>query len=239
MTKYIERHDPQEPTIEKADGAIDDSIERHPSYAQIGAFRVSGGAYLYGSDFRHQHYITLQINESELHRSLSGDRPHPKRRLIEIAMSEAQWATFVSSLNQGSGVQCTLEYTTEKGLIPPIVHTKDRKLQFSQEMADRFKMAVDALKDLDTLIDAAPLSGKKKEALKRQLAVAEMNLAPNMDFVAERFDEHMEKTVEKAKSEVNAYAQATLGRLAQMTLSGGQGDAPLLLEAPVEDEDER
>ncbi len=233
--QYFERSEPQEPTVEVKDGPLDDTIERHPAYAQIGAHRVSGGAYLYGSDFKHQHYITIQIHDSELHRSLSGDRPMSHRRLIEVAMSEAQWATFVSSLNQGGGVQCTLEFTPEAGIVPPITQPKDRKLQFSQEMAERFDMAVGALKDLESLLDKSPLSGKKKETLKRQLRVAVMNLAPNMDFVAKQFDEHMERTVEKAKSEVNAYAQHTLGGLAQMALKGGTGSEPLLLESPDED----
>ena len=238
--QYQERNEPQEPTVEVKDegGPLEGTVERHPAYAQIGANRVAGGAYLYGSDFRHPYYITLQIHDSELHRHLSGDRPMSGKRLIEIAMSEAQWATFVSSLNQGGGVQCTLEYTPEAGLVPPIVQPKDRKLQFSQEMGERFSMAIRALKDLASQIDEAPLSGKKKDALKRQLQVAEMNLAPNMDFVAKQFDEHMERTVEKAKSEVNAYAQHTLGDLGLMALKGGAGSEPLLLESSAEEEDE-
>ncbi|KKM86375.1 hypothetical protein LCGC14_1279630 [marine sediment metagenome] len=240
MTKYFERRKDEEPTIkvEKEPGSADETVEKHPAYAQIGASRVSGGAYLYGSDFRHQHYITIQIHDSELRRQLSGDRAHADRRLIEIAMSEAQWATFVSSLNQGGGVQCTLEFTPEVGLVPSIAQPKDRKLQFSREMGERFDMAVQALKDLETQIDAVPLSDKKKEALKKQLRKAEMNLEPNMEFVAERFDEHMERTVERAKSEVNAYAQRTLGDLAQIALRGGEGSEPLLLETPAENEDE-
>ena len=236
--QFHERNEPQEPAVEVVkDDPINDTVERHPAYAQIGAMRVSGGAYLYGSDFRHQHYITIQIHDSVLHRQLSGDRAHSDKRLIEVALSEAQWATFVSSLNQGSGVQCTLGYTPEAGLVPTIAQPKDRKLQFSKEMTERFDMAVRALKLLESQIDQSPLSGKKKAALKGQLHTARMNLAPNMEFVAERFDEHMERTVEKAKSEVNAYAQHTLGDLAQMALSGGEGDAPLLLESPDEDKD--
>ena len=98
-------------------------------------------------------------------------------------------------------------------------------------------MATQALADVAAMIDKAPLSGKKKVELKRQLEVAKMNLAPNMDYVASRFDEHMERTVEKAKSEVNAYAQHTLGDLAKMALRGGEGSEPLLLEASDEEED--
>ena len=235
--QYYERTEPQEPNLEVrvGPGGEDETVESHPAYAQIVANRVSGGAYLYGSDFRHQHYITLQIHDSELHRNLSGDRPMAHRRLIEIAMSEAQWATFVSSLNQGGGVQCTLEFTPEAEIVPGIAPPKDRKLQFSREMTERFDMAVRALKVLAAQIDESPLSGKKKKELRSQLQMAEMNLAPNMDFVAKQFDEHMERTVEKAKSEVNAYAQHTLGDLAQMALKGGVGSEPLLLESAAEE----
>jgi len=44
--------------------------ERHPAYAQISAARVSGTAYLYGSDFVHHHYVTLKIARSERVRDL-------------------------------------------------------------------------------------------------------------------------------------------------------------------------
>ena len=233
--QFHKRREPQEPTVEDSSrGVVTETVESHPAYAQIGASRVSGGAFLYGSDFRHQHYITITIHDSALHRSLSGDRAHGGKRLIEVALSEAQWATFVSSLNQGDGVQCTLEYTPEAGLIPAIAQPKDRKLQFSQEMAERFEIANKALRDVGTLVEISPLSQKKKDEIMRELTAARMNIGQNTDYVTDRFDEHMERTVEKAKSEVNAYAQHTLGDLAQMALRGGGGDEPFLLEAPDE-----
>ena len=70
------------------------------------------------------------------------------RRIIEVAMSEAQWATFVSSLNQGSGVQCTLDYSMQDGSIPAIAAPKDRRTQFSQELQERFAIAQGALTNL-------------------------------------------------------------------------------------------
>ena len=102
-------------------------------------------------------------------------------------------------------------------------------------MREGLERAVGAVKVLAAQIDESPLSGKKKKELRSQLQMAEMNLAPNMDFVAKQFDEHMERTVEKAKSEVNAYAQHTLGDLAQMALKGGVGSEPLLLESAAEE----
>jgi hypothetical protein len=98
----------QDPTIEKVDSPISDSVEKHPAYAQIGASRVSGGTYLYGSNFAHQHYVTISITKSELNRSLSRDWASGGEEYIEVALSEAQWASFVSTLNSGTGIQCTL-----------------------------------------------------------------------------------------------------------------------------------
>ena len=160
------------------------------------------------------------------------------RRIIEVAMSEAQWATFVSSLNQGSGVQCTLDYSMQDGSIPAIAAPKDRRTQFSQELQERFAIAQGALTELETLINAAPLSEKKKGELRSKLRTTRMNIGQNTDFVADSFDEHMERTVEKAKSEVNAYAEHTLRHLAQPALESPVS-SPLLLEAPEKEEEEK
>src|SRR5436309_14907490 len=65
-------YDPQEPTVEKTEGIHAATVSNHPAFGQIGASRVSGGEYLYGSDFKHQHYIVVQIHESTQYRELSG-----------------------------------------------------------------------------------------------------------------------------------------------------------------------
>src|SRR5262245_60626587 len=122
----------QEPTIVDSDSLTSETIERHPAYGQIGASRVSGQTFLYGTDFAHQNYIIIEISRSELHRGLSNDWPFGRDKLIELALSEAQWATFVSSLNCGQGVQCTLtDFNRES--IPQIPAIKSRKAQFQAE----------------------------------------------------------------------------------------------------------
>lgn len=88
----------------------DEEIITHPAFAQISASRVSGGTYLYGSDFQHHNYVTISIKLSESHqRKGSGrDWAFGREEILEVALSEAQWATFVSTMNVGDGVQCTL-----------------------------------------------------------------------------------------------------------------------------------
>lgn len=206
----------------------DVTIDKHPAYAQISAGRVSaggGGPVLYGSDFQHQHFVEITLHHSELRRDLSRDWPHTTERIVTVALSEAQWATFVSSVSVGSGVQCTLVWGDEDGSIPPIDLPTDRRQQFSDEMTDRFDIALDALKKLK----ADPRSAKWQ----RDLAdTALRNIGPNVDYVADSFDKHMETTVERAKIEANAYLQQILLQLAQPGLTQATQD---LLTLPDSD----
>lgn len=121
-----------EPTI-TPDGKEDSTVlETHPSYCQITASRVSGSTVLYGSDFDHQHYVTLSIHRSQRRRNLNNDWYHSGKELIEIKMSADQWANFVSSMNYGSGTPCTLNYFNNE-VIPAIPAPPDRAGQFKME----------------------------------------------------------------------------------------------------------
>jgi urease accessory protein UreF len=96
-------------------------------------------------------------------------------------------------------------------------------------------MSTDALGELAALIAASGLSGKRKTELTRKLDSARMNIGRNLDYVAERFDEHMERTVEKAKSEVNAYAHHIQFGLAALALQSGAEPPILMLNTPEEE----
>lgn len=201
------------------------SLETHPAFGQIGASRVTGHAYLYGSDFSHQHYVTVRISGSELKRSLSNDWPHPTRELIEVSLSEAQWATFVSSLNCGSGVQCTISHIGMKQM-PEIAAPKDRRHQIKTEADETMADGMAALKRLRAKINEMKVSQKQKDILLGALDTAERELNQNLPFVAEQFAEHIENVTEHAKIEVNAYIQSAIVRAGMKSL---QDSSPIAL----------
>lgn len=58
-------------TTEKGPGGSMTTILRHPAYGSISVSHVTGNANLYGSDFAHQHYVTITISRSELRRDLA------------------------------------------------------------------------------------------------------------------------------------------------------------------------
>ena len=210
---------PEHPTTEKRNDSISDSTESHPAYAQIGARRVSStlGANLYGSDFDHNHYITITISQSKLNRSLSRDWESAGEELIEVALSEAQWAAFVSTLNSGMGTQCTLLHINREQ-VPGIASKVDRKTQFTAEANINLAEVMEDAKKLKEEIER----GGKKTVMRDLISgiIAQFSKHSGLSFISKQFDEHIEQTVEKAKIEVNAYVESRIRR-AGLTALGG------------------
>ena len=211
------------PVIPKiTDSPVTDSIETHPAYAQIRASRVwcgPTGQVLYGSDFRHTNYIIISICRSELNRSLSNDRPSPREEYIEVALSESQWATFVSSLNIGTVTPCTLARKDGK-LVEDIAAPPDRTKQFQDELENRLEKAEALLQQLSAQISESNLTQKSKQVMQTTLIQAKNNLSANVGFVADQFTEHMETLTDRAKAEINAYVQSEIQRSGLEAITG-------------------
>jgi len=214
------------PTRTKVNSITEDTREEHPAYAMVGANRVTGNARLAGSDFRHQNFVVVTLRDAHLSRGLSNDRWYGDKTIAQFALSEAQWATFVSSMNVGFGVPCTLEYTKELGRVPKIEPLDDRVKVFKNEVMETMG---DAIKVLQKLHDDAPT-----KKMKMAVASAMQEIRSNIPFVVSQFDEHMEQTTEKAKIEVNAYATALIQRAGLASIAEG---AVISLEAHPPEED--
>lgn len=215
----------------------DESSKRysHPAFGQIVANRVAGNTTLYGSDFEHHAYISLRIARSELNRDLSHDWHSAKEQLIEVSLSEAQWATFVSSLNAGQGVPCTLSHIG--GAPVPSIPLRRQQDAFREEFKHKVEGATarvdEAIKNIEGELGAS-LSGKRKDAILSELRSLRMDISSNMPFVAKSFGEHMEQTVEKAKTEVHGYMTGVIQRAGLAALAGGDTSGPIALTSGEE-----
>lgn len=187
-----------------------DKVEHsHPAFALIGAARVSGGVNLFGSDFTHRTFVEITLKRAVMERHLSHDWPSESQQLVKVMLSESQWATFVSSMNMGSGTPCTLDFVLGEQ-IPLLPRPEDRKAAFAQEMRETQADAIAKLKGLIEAINAAGLPEKKRKDLVSKAELSIQELGPNTDYVAKQFGKHMEVVTERAKMEVNAYANQAL-----------------------------
>lgn len=208
----------QEPTIKSSDRE-GEKVYSHPAYGQIVGHRVSGRQVLYGSDFQHNGYITITIRRSDMHRNLSTDWHYGRDELIEVMLSEAQWATFVSSLNMGMGVPCTinrLRSDVDGGLkrVPELPEPKDTAGQFKAEADEKLQVAIRELELLMKVLsgDDVVMSNKSRSTVKSHVTRAITSLRLNLPFVADQFGRHMEKRFERAKIEVMAWMQNVVAR---------------------------
>lgn len=204
----------------------DDTVHDHPAFGQISLHRISGTRVLYDSDFKHRDFVRIEVRHSQLRRGLSRDWHFARDSVVCVDLSEAQWATFVSSFNIGGGVPCTIDSIGKEEM--PDFPMRDAGQEFKGEASKKLKDSVKAIDDAIAAIEANTngLSKKKVEAMTAGLRSARRDLVSNLPFVADQFGEYMESRVEKAKVEVNAYMTSTIQRAGLETLGAG----PLLLE---------
>jgi len=188
-----------------------DFVRDHPSFGVIGASRCSGRVTLAGSSLKHHGYITIRINYARERVSHTHSTFMASNRLeaciAEVALSEAQWASFVSTLNVGSGVPCTVEYAKD-GKIKRHPYIEDESFnerreadirRKTAEMQAQLKRAVGAL---DELLKEKTIS-KKKLAEVRSLFTQPVDNGPsNMEHIANMLTEHKDNLLESAKAEV-------------------------------------
>lgn len=211
--------------------------EVHPAFAQIHASRVSStpGQVLFDSDIKHGHTVRLTINRAVRKRDLNQDWIYGGKELIEVEMSEAQWASFVSSMNT-SGVPCTLRATEDDWNVPGLTY-EPRLAQSMAEVkgaADKMMAKIKIARDVyeRALSEKAPAK-VRNEAL-RALHFAIENADKNLAFAAKSLAEHSENVVQKARADIETMVTQ---KAAQLGLTGGEAQGLLALPAmPGEEE---
>lgn len=213
--------------------------ETHPAFGLIGASRVSctPGAVLFDSDIRHGHTVRVRIKAATRTRDLHHDLIFGREEYIEVEMSEAQWASFVSSMNSGDGVPCTVRSTQDDREVPGVPYAP----RLAQSIAETREAAHEAFDDIKAAMDAydAILSSgtakDRREAL-QTLRARIANAVPNVDFAGKRLIEQTENVVTKARADIEAFV---INKAQQLGLNPGDiADASLfaLGAGPQEEE---
>ena len=196
----------------------------------LGASRTNcgpEGAVLFGSDIRHRHTVCVRLFAATRSRGLHNDRAHAGPLQFEIEFSEAQWASFVSSMNVGDGVPCTVRYRPNEE-VPELPYAP----RLAQTMAETRQAAHDAFDKIQNAFAAyeSALNSKAgaracKEAL-RDLAATIRNAEPNVAYAGRQLVEQSEDVVTKARADIEAFVQT---KAAQLGIAIEQAD---LVELP-------
>lgn len=189
----------------------DDEILKHPSYGMVQFSRVTGGnRRLFGSALEgHNHRIELRIFEAEMHidHDLHMERPYAKGQIVEVALSAAQFAELITTMNSGSGVPCTITRRMGIGGVeePPAVAVESTNVRtdFAAKMA---ALRPDLKDRAQAVLDLLPASLSK--GTRRQIEIALGNIvdrvAGNATFALDQFQEAAERVSATVKAEIDA-----------------------------------
>lgn len=181
---------------------------RHPSF---GVINISRGVCtekmnLFGSSIQQHTFLKIDISKAVLVRQIgrdwiTSDHGVP---IISVYLSPSQFADAITSLNQGEGTPCTINFVDGHEVKEPILESK--RVQFDNEFEDKMKEVSSATNEFYTKIEAIlakPSIGKHdRELILKQLDQLKMQIESNVPFIKRQFTEQMDETVVEAKNEI-------------------------------------
>jgi flagellar hook-basal body complex protein FliE len=180
--------------------------QKHESFGQIYFGRTNGHAEFYGSELEQSHYISMEIHQSEVHRELSKDWYFTKGLpVIRLRMTSGQFAELITSLNNGSGVPCTLEMVKGEK-VAPLPKQESRKEFVHRKFEDRMKEFGDTIREKQQkakeLVKKKTLSKQDIHDLTHHIEWLTTEVERNIPFFAKCFQETMDEVVFEAKTEI-------------------------------------
>jgi hypothetical protein len=183
----------------------------HPSYGTLAFSRRSGGSMvLFGTSIEHKDVIGMRLYHANITRGLHEDRIYGNKLIAEVEMSYSQFAELISSMNQGDGIPVTLkEVMGERKESCPF---ENKRMEFVNEFTEKVKevqvVCDNLINDTKKLFDTKkPLNKTEKEQILGALEKIKREVNANIPFIADSFNEQMDKTVMEAKGEVEAFMQ--------------------------------
>lgn len=188
-----------------------------PYMAMVQFSRRNGHKNLHDVDYPRDGYIVLSIYEGQVSRSTTSDFHMASNRMpvVEIAMSELQYAQLISTMNIGYGIPGTFQYRPVPG--SKAVHvempdpSKTTEQKFSDDVRATAKAASDASKEvaaaLRELLKGKTINKGAVQAVLEKAEIAERELSSSLPFILERADEDIGDRAQRAKVEVTAFAK--------------------------------
>jgi Glu-tRNA(Gln) amidotransferase subunit E-like FAD-binding protein len=183
----------------------DEETTSHESFGQIRFGRINGRAKFYGSELEQDNYIELEIDNSEVTKSLTTERYFSRKNLVKVRMSSGQFSNLITSLNVGGGTPCTIERIGDK-IYEPLPDVMNRKKfvhnQFKERMQDFAKNIKEKQLSAKNLIKKKNLSRENMEELTKTIDWLTREISSNVPYFMECFQESMDIIVNEAKLEV-------------------------------------
>jgi len=233
------RRDEMAPVCREVNSPTHNLEYEHPAFGCVTVTNWTGGGKavrLFGSDLGHSGGVTLTFHEATALRGLSTDRHHAGAVLLEVDMSESQWARFVASSGKGCGtpVTITAKRTGDMEIPPRIAAPELSKREVHGEemrksLHEKLEKARQCTEAIAAMLDGSgSISKTALRAVYKELNLAISHLPGTTQFIYDTFAEHTEKLADDAKLEIEAFVdnlatQLGIEQLRLMAPDAGSG----------------
>lgn len=182
--------------------------EHHESFGLVSFNRTScnKALTLFGSGIKHNNIISLTIKRACQQRQFGSYHYFEEGDIIEVNMSQSQFAECITSMNMGSGVPCT------------IMRVQGKRMEDCKEISEREKLQEDfekqinavnkRVRDLTESINSlkGKLTKKDQEAITNATGMLNQEIEQNLPFMRECYERSIDKSIKEGKAEIEAFA---------------------------------
>lgn len=219
--------------------------KRHDSWVTVQLSRVTGERTFFGSSVKSQSWIELKISTAERDASVSGqDRITGKGfgNLIEVALSPAQFAELLTTMNYGTGVPGTMTFFNGKR-VEPYEEIENETTRVMEHFEKRLVKSVEKLKEqqieLRKIIQKKALSIADRELVMGVLAKVIQDVESNIPFYMRMYQETTDKIKTQMKSEVESFISNAISSAGLKALQDQKPIVPIvMIEGKKSDADE-
>lgn len=217
-----------EPIKRTKDEVTESIVESHPAFVSVNLSKRQGyTGPLFGSAVKHQYTtVALTISSAKRHHSHGIDRYFAgQKSIIEIEMTESQFAQFVTTWNRGEGIPATMRYLNGAA-VPRIPEEKvehERAMEsFKENTKDKIEEFKESHKKLQTILNKKNIGKNDREEINELFLKVDRWLTDGAPYMVETFHEVAERTIAKAKIEIDAFAKSIVMKSGELALQNAK-----------------
>jgi hypothetical protein len=134
--------------------------------------------------------------------------------LVEVDLSHVQFAELITTMNQGTGVPCTIRKLPGDWDIPEIAHHETEQKRVSVDFDARLNELVEkartGMSEIEAVLAKPSIGKADRESIRNHFYKWVRMIEDSAPFVLNQFQESIEKTTAAAKAEVDGFLTSVI-----------------------------
>ena len=189
----------------------------HPAYGMIELNRrtSSSARQLFGSNIQVSDTMMLRIHKAEVKRDINRDSYYARDNIIEIEMTPLQFSELITGVGMGGGVSCTIQRSNGKNIPEPKFSNKAGIIreEFKEDMVDLTQKTIELKTEIAKQLIKSKVPKIHQERLNSLANMIVQEIASNIPYMSERFNDEIDRTQTEGKAAFEAYITGKIMKL--------------------------